>query len=226
VATAGRPQPEWNYDPQRLVTVIRMPEAEVVRAALRLYQDALRRPSLIAYCLDFSGSMQGKGETALKQAMRFVLTPKEASALMVQHGREDRIFVLPFDSKVRTVYEGSGAEADQARLLAAVERERADDGTDIYECGLQAIELMAKIPDRDRYLAAIAMMTDGRSETGSRERFLKRWLALGWELPVFGITFGDADRSQLEQLAEKTRARVFDGTKDLRDAFRTLRGYN
>jgi Ca-activated chloride channel homolog len=225
-ATDGRPRPEWNYDPQRLVTVIRMPEPEVVRAALRLYQDSLRRPSLIAYCLDFSGSMQGTGETALKQAMRFVLSPREASALLVQHGRDDRIFVLPFDSKARGVHDGSGAEADQARLLAAVERESAGGGTDIYECGLQAMELLAKVPDRDRYLAAIALMTDGRSETGNRERFLKRWLALGWELPVFGITFGDADRSQLDQLAEKTRARVFDGTNDLRDAFRTLRGYN
>jgi len=225
-ATSGRPQPEWNYDPRRLVTLIRMPQADVVATALKLYQEALRRPSLIAYCLDFSGSMQGKGETALKTAMRFVLTPREASLMLVQHGRDDYILILPFDARVRGIHQGRGTEADQARLLAAVENEQANGGTDFYTCALQAMELMAKLPDRANYLAAIALMTDGKSDTKNRDLFLRRWQERGAELPVFGITFGDADRSQLDQLAEKTRARVFDGTKDLREAFRTMRGYN
>ena len=69
-------------------------------------------------------------------------------------------------------------------------------------------------------------MTDGKSDTDNRDQFMARWRAAGAELPVFGIMFGDADRSQLEQIAETTRARVFDGTKDLREAFRTMRGYN
>lgn len=225
-ATGGRPQPEWNYDPRRLVTLIRMPQPEVVRAALTLYQEALRRPSLIAYCLDFSGSMGGQGEAALKEAMAFVFTPREASSMLVQHGRDDRIFVLPFDARVRRVFQGQGTEADQARLLAAVKAESAGGGTDVYGCAVRAMELFAQVPDRDRYLAAIALMTDGKSDTGRREDFNTRWAAVGTELPVFGITFGDADRSQLEQIAETTRARVFDGSKDLREAFRTMRGYN
>lgn len=117
-----------------------MPQADVVRAALNLYQEALRRPSLIACCLDFSGSMRGKGENALKEAMAFVLRPGEASTMLVQHGREDRIFVLPFDGDVREVIEGTGSEADQARLLAAVQNEQANDGTDIYRCAERAME--------------------------------------------------------------------------------------
>jgi Ca-activated chloride channel family protein len=225
-ATTGTAQPDWNYDPRRLVTLIRMPQADVVRAALNLYQEVLRRPSLTAYCLDFSGSMKGKGENALKEAMAFVLRPAEASTMLVQYGREDRILILPFDSDVRAVIEGTGSEADQARLLAVIQNERANDGTDIYTCAERAMDVMASVPDRERYLAAIALMTDGKSEVKNREAFLQRWRASGGELPVFGITFGDADRSQLEQLAETTRARVFDGTKNLREAFRTLRGYN
>ena len=43
---------------------------------------------------------------------------------------------------------------------------------------------------------------------------------------MFAITFGDADPQQLEALAQLTRARVFDGRKDLAAAFRTARGYN
>jgi Ca-activated chloride channel homolog len=225
-ATQGKPQPVWNYDPRRLVTLIRMPQADVVRAALTLYQESLRRPSVIAYCLDFSGSMSGSGEKALQEAMAFVLSPRQASTLLVQHGRDDLIFVLPFDARVRGVYEGQGQESEQERLLAQVQREKAGGGTDIYQCALQAMDLIAKVPDRSRYLAAIALMTDGKSSTGSRDRFLQRWRTAGIELPVFGITFGDADRAQLDQIAEQTRARVFDGTRNLREAFRTMRGYN
>jgi Ca-activated chloride channel family protein len=154
------------------------------------------------------------------------LSPRQASSLLVQHGRDDLIFVLPFDARVRGIYQGQGDASEQERLLAQVQREKADGGTDIYQCALEAMDLIAKVPDRSRYLAAIALMTDGRSSTGSRERFLQRWRAAGMELPVFGITFGDADQAQLDQIAEETRARVFDGTRNLREAFRTMRGYN
>ena len=48
----------------------------------------------------------------------------------------------------------------------------------------------------------------------------------GNDIPVFSITFGDADPDQLEELAEMTGARVFDGTEDLTEAFRGVKGYN
>jgi len=68
-------------------------------------------------------------------------------------------------------------------------------------------------------------MTDGKSDD-HLQSFLTRWRDAKSEIPVFGITFGDADARQLEKLAEATRARVFDGTKSLTEAFRTVRGYN
>lgn len=70
---AAKPEPGWNFDPAGLVTAIRMPEPEVIRQALTLYQAALRKPSLTALCLDFSGSMQGDGEDQLQKAIRFLL---------------------------------------------------------------------------------------------------------------------------------------------------------
>ena len=45
-------------------------------------------------------------------------------------------------------------------------------------------------------------------------------------MPVFSIMFGDADESQLEDLAELTNARVFDGRENLVGAFRSVKGYN
>ena len=45
-------------------------------------------------------------------------------------------------------------------------------------------------------------------------------------MPVFSIMFGDADETQLEELAEYTNARVFDGRENLTEAFRSVKGYN
>ena len=49
---------------------------------------------------------------------------------------------------------------------------------------------------------------------------------LGAQVPVFSIMFGDADETQLEELAQYTNARVFDGRENLTEAFRSVKGYN
>ena len=67
-------------------------------------------------------------------------------------------------------------------------------------------------------------MTAGRSEM--RQGFEDNWRKEGHELPIFGVTFGRADASQLETLANLTQARVFDGKANLTEAFRSVRSYN
>ena len=57
-------------------------------------------------------------------------------------------------------------------------------------------------------------MTDGQSMDNLYE-FEDAVSEYGADIPVFSITFGDADPSQLEELAEMTGGRVFDGTQDL-----------
>jgi len=224
-ATGAKPDPSWNYDPSRLVTLVRMPEPAVVRTALDLYQEGLRPPSLTVYCLDFSGSMHGEGEDSLKGAMRFILTRDQSAPLLVQHGPHDQIVVISFDAVVRRVLRGSGSLADQARLFDGVMNEHAANGTDIYACAERGLAEIAGTPNARDYLAAIVVMTDGKSDDHA-QRFLSKWRGTNGDIPVFGITFGDADASQLDRLAEATRARVFDGTKSLSEAFRAVRGYN
>lgn len=222
---AAAPEPDWNFDPTRLVTAIRMPEPAVIRQALDLYQGALRKPSLTALCLDYSGSMAGEGETQLEKAMQFILTPAEASQVLAQWTPDDRILVLPFDSAVRTHFAATGSEADQGQLLAEVQQESADGGTDMYACASDALAAIEATPNLGSYLPAIVIMTDGRTD-GSSDQFLSQWRNVDPRVPVFGITFGDADATQLDALADATSARVFDGKADLAGAFRAARGYN
>ena len=85
---------------------------------------------------------------------------------------------------------------------------------------------MKPVLDGGMHLPAIVIMTDGKSQ-GAMSTFERPWRTDGRRVPVFGVTFGDsADRSQLDALATLTGGRVFDGTKNLIDAFRAVRGYN
>jgi Ca-activated chloride channel homolog len=217
-------EPDWNFDPGRLVTSVRTPAPEVIQRALVLYQEALRRPSLTAFCLDYSGSMQGDGEKQLEEAMSFLLTPAEASKVLVQWMPKDKLHVFTFNGHVIDDLEGDGTPASQQKLLSFVTAQSADGGTDMYSCLTQAAEWIADQPDRDAYLPAILVMTDGQSE-GDVNAFEQAWRR-GPPIPVFGVTFGDANETQLDKLATITRARVFDGRKDLQGAFRAARGYN
>jgi len=104
-----------------------------------------------------------------------------------------------------------------------VDAEAANDGTDMYACAAQAFQDMAPYMDKG-YLPVVIIMTDGRSE--ERPDFERIWRQSGREVPIFGVTFGDAQKDQLDHLADLTRGRVFDGGKDLTEAFRSARGYN
>lgn len=224
MAKPAPPERDWNFDPSRVVASIALPEPKVIARALVLYQEVLRKPSLTAMCLDFSGSMEGEGETQLKAAMRSLFDPAQAAHSLIQWTPLDRIFIIPFDSGVRNVQSGDGTVASLAKLLAAVQAESASGGTDMYECAERALDEMKPFLASGQYLPALVIMTDGKSD--KHGGFNGAWEREGHSVPIFGVTFGDADTSQLEDLAQITRARVFDGRTNLTEAFRSVRGYN
>ncbi len=213
--------------PAAPLTVVRPPEPAVIQKALALYQEALRRPSLTALCLDVSGSMQGQRRAA---AARSDAVPADAGAdprsagAMVEGGPDHRAAV----QRSRAVDRDGKRRREPRRptLLAKTLQLRAEGGTDFYTCGARALAAMKPFLDRERHLPAIVIMTDGKSQ-GAMSTFEQAWRADGHRVPVFGVTFGDsADRSQLDNLAQVTGGRVFDGTKSLTQAFRAVRGYN
>ena len=70
-------------------------------------------------------------------------------------------------------------------------------------------------------------MTDGQSNGWTEfDDFVEAYEEMGMDVPVFSIMFGDAQESQLAELAQYTNGRVFDGTEDLIGAFRSVKGYN
>ena len=215
---------EWGIQPDRVLSPIRMPAADVLFECLDLYQTHFRKPSLTVYCLDYSGSMDGEGRRQLVDAMAQILIQKNARANLLQASEEEINILIPFDSGVRGVYTANGNGGELEGLYTQVESEAAGGGTNLYAAARKALEVMEGY-DLDRYTPAIILMTDGMSD-GSYRNFRRDYEALGRDIPVFSIMFGDADPEQLEDLAGLTHARVFDGREDLVEAFRSVKGYN
>ena len=215
----------WNWQPGMTITNVGMPEPAVIRAALTRYQEVLRKPSLSIFCLDKSGSMEGEGIDQLHKAVSFLFNPQATSAALVQWSNADRIGLIAFDATPGEALFLRGDASGQGRLLEAGNAIQADGGTNMYACGIKALEIIRAAPDAGKSLPAIIMMTDGRSEEDNRDAFMQAWRN-GAPVPVFGVTFGDADADQLDSLAKETGGRVFDGSKNLAEAFRSTRGYN
>ena len=69
-------------------------------------------------------------------------------------------------------------------------------------------------------------MTDGRVNYGSYSEVSSYYRAHGKNIPIYNIMFGDADKDDLQNLANMSNAKVFDGRKNLLGEFKEVRGYN
>ena len=216
---------DWGIDTERILSPIQMPEAAVLTEALNVYQTSFKKPSLNIYCLDFSGSMSGTGEEQLKEAMAQILLQENARKNFLQANAGEVNEVVFFDD---TILDVQAAADDSDEALAELNRKVADfqiaGGTDIYRAAAEALEIASGY-DLTNYTPAIILMTDGRSNY-NYSNFEEVWNRYEEDIPIFSITFGDADPGQLEELAKISGGRVFDGTKDLTAAFRSVKGYN
>ena len=219
---------DWGIDTERILSPIPVPSAEVLLEALNLYQTEFRKPSLTVYCLDFSGSMKGKGNEQLVEAMGQILIQENAAKNLLLAGEDEVNIIIPFSDTAFDTWIAPDASADSLEgLYREIEEEISVGGTDIYQAARVGLELIAANYDLSRYTPAIILMTDGMSNGSENfEDFREAYEAVGADVPVFSILFGDAKKSELEALAELTNARVFDGRKDLVGAFRSVKGYN
>lgn len=219
---------DWGIDTDRILSPIPIPAADVLLEALNLYQTEFRKPSLTVYCLDFSGSMTGDGNDQLVEAMGQILIQENAAENLLLAGENEVNIVIPFTDSVSDVWTAPDASEESLEdLYGKIAGEATVGGTDIYRAAREGLELIARNYDLDQYTPAIILMTDGMSN-GSEdfEDFQAAYEAAGEDVPVFSILFGDAEKSELEELAELTNARVFDGREDLVGAFRSVKGYN
>ena len=215
---------DWGIQPDRVLSPIRMPSTDVLMEGLNLYQTEFRKPSLTVYCLDYSGSMEGTGRAQMVEAMSQILIQENAEKNLLQASEHEVNILIPFEGYPRDIYTAVGNGSELESLYTKVEAEEATGGTDIYAAATESLRQLGNY-DLSQYTPAIILLTDGVSD-GSIDAFQTAYEAFGADVPVFSIMFGSADPTQLEELAELTHARVFDGREDLIGAFRSVKGYN
>ena len=215
---------DWGLQPDRVLSPMKMPAQQVLFQALDLYQTEFKKPSLNVYCLDYSGSMAGEGNRQLEAAMEQLLIQENARKNFLQASENEVNILIPFNGGVIDTYTATGNGSELESLYDKVENQEVGGGTDMYAAAVRGIELLGEY-DLSQYTPAIILLTDGQS-SGSLSDFEAAYAGLGTEVPVFSIMFGDADETQLEELARYTNARVFDGRENLTEAFRSVKGYN
>ncbi len=217
---------DWGIDTKKVLNVMKMPSADVIEKALNMYQTELRKPSLTVYCLDYSGSMYGEGVESLRSAMNMLLDQNEASKYMLQASGKDVTIVIPFDDEVLDVWKAEGNDATTLlNLRNEINNLEPQGGTNIYAPLVTAMDEILKYNSND-YTISIILMSDGQSNGGSIKEVEDKWNSSNLDIPIFSITFGDSDERELQGLADFSKARVFDGKKDLEKAFKQAKGYN
>ena len=215
--------PNWGIDTTKYITPLKFPSTEVIKTALTIYQTELRKPVHQVFCLDYSGSMYGEGIEELRNAMQYILTD-ESKNDFIQFSNKDKIDVLKFATKVSEPWSTLNGTQTQS-ILNNINTEDVEGSTAIYPACIKALELL-KNEDQNTYSTSIILMTDGIGNVGKFKDLRNEYKQIGKEIPIYSIMFGDAEEYQLQEIANLTNGKVFNGKTDLIKAFKEVRGYN
>ena len=217
--------PEWGIDTTKMISPLKYPSDAVIDKALELYQEELRKPIHVVFCLDYSGSMYGEGYNELVKAMEYILDNNEASKDHIQFTSNDKIDILPFASDVKDIWSTTDGSRTE-ELINNIKKHSPGGATALYTATIKALEILVK-EDGNKYNRSIILMTDGDpNESKSFYNLKQRYKELETKIPIFSITFGDATEYYLDDIAELSNAKVFDGKTDLVEAFKEVREYN
>ncbi len=214
---------EWGIDTTKYLMPLKYPSKDVINEAISLYLEVFRKPSAIVFCLDVSGSMYGDGILELKNAMKYILDYDTASNDNIQFSENDKIYIYSFaNDVVGPFYTENGK--DTSDLIYQVQSFQPNGGTNLYGCAIEGIKKLNSLNLKDDYTKTIILMTDGEANIGSYASLKNAYN--GSNVPIYSIMFGSARRKQLEDIAELSNAKVFDGKTNLTEAFKEVRSYN
>jgi Ca-activated chloride channel family protein len=204
-------------DPKEPQTTLEVPSAEVLDAALLLF-DARKKSSHLVLALDTSGSMRDEGK---------LVNAKAAAALFVDMlGEKDDLDLLLFSNKLRW---GAGGRIGDARetLKGQLAGLFAEGGTALYDAVGAAVARLKEKPDDERISAAV-LLTDG-DDRDSRTKLDDLLASLGSDaergaIRVFTIGYGrDARKDVLKRIADRTQAKFYEGTPaNIREVFKDI----
>ena len=214
---------DWGIDTSKYLNVTKFPSKKVITSAINVYIEKLRKPTHVVFCLDYSGSMSGNGYSELVNAMNNILDYQEASKDKLQFSEKDKITVITFNSRVRDVWTTDNGYQTE-KLISNIKSSQPGGSTALYDAIDKGLDILKD--EDDSYTKTIIAMTDGAINVGTFSGFKNNYTKMNSTIPVYSITFGSAREDELEEIAELTNAKVFDGKTNLLRAFKEVRGYN
>jgi Ca-activated chloride channel family protein len=209
-------------DPKEPQTTLEVPSPLAIESTLQLWRETKRAAS-VTLALDVSGSMNEEGGAKIAGAR------DGARQLVAALSERDRFALLLFNEHPRWVNEGALLKDARPSLDGALAGTVADGGTALYDAILAAVEQQAKerSSQADR-ISAVVVLSDGEdrdSQTKLGELLEKiRFDGERRTVRVFTIAYGkDARKDVLQQIAEATQGRAFDGKpENIRQVFRDI----
>jgi Ca-activated chloride channel family protein len=210
---------------------------EVIDAVLGAYQSQWRKPATSIFVLDLSGSMEGERLNSMRDALKLLSGAEAAGAALPASVRysafqsRERVVLITFSSRVAAPvwvrFDADKIEAARATIRQQADAMVADGGTAIYSALAAAEDLareeLAREPDR---FVSIVLLTDGENNAGLRPSEFRQRYNEGLPAPIFPILFGEGNVAEMQQLAQLSGGREFDGRKArLGPVFKEIRGY-
>lgn len=213
---------EWGIDTTKYLKDMKYPSKTVISEAMSMYIELLRKPTHVVFCLDISGSMSGKGLDELQEAMDYILDYDKASKDKIQFSDTDKITIITFNGDVDTIYDTKLGN-NTKEVIKIIDNLEANGTTNIYDPSIEALKILNK--ESEDYTKTVILMTDGASNSGTFKD-LKKYYEKSNNIPIYSITFGSSSEKQLQEIADLTNGKIFDGKKGLTRAFKEVRSYN
>jgi Ca-activated chloride channel family protein len=224
--------------PTSLIVELPFPaNLDVVNRILMSYLNDQRLPAHSYFLLDVSGSMQGQRLGQVQVALNVLAG--DDSSLTGRFARFQNRELVSFVTFSSDVNGGENFALTDPAHNSQVLRQIQDYGASLQAGGATALfsslqyiygQALAAQHADPRHYYSIVVMTDGMSNRGeSWQGFRSFYEALSpadQTIKVFPIVFGEADRTQLQAIAQLTGGRLFDGnTGGLASVFKEIRGY-
>lgn len=222
--------------PSALLVELPFPGSAVaVDNILSQYFAEQRRPAHSFFVLDVSGSMAGSRLQGLQQAiLNLAGDDISTTGQYARFQPREEVTVITFSSDINPPKEfriSSGQNDPQlAQVRSYVRSLRADGGTAIYSALQQTYTLLQKAQAQEpERIYSVVLMTDGENNHGiDLNSFVNFYSGLpdsAKAAHIFPILFGEGNKREMEQLAQVSGGRVFDGKSSLAAAFKEIRGY-
>lgn len=200
--------PELGVDPNQPVTVLNVPDADVIAAVQASWQ-YVKKQGDILMVMDTSGSMDGDKIAQAREAANLFLERMSA---------QNRIGLLEFNTGIELLAPLESAENTRNRLSQQINSLQANGDTALFDAIIEALDIVEQNAggDRDR-IQAILVLSDGQdtaSQANLNDVIQRITAARSGRNPVLVIPIaygGDADVAALNAIARASATKVQSG---------------